>query len=119
MQHRAVFLFDEKGNMIQEKRYDTKGNLIARSIITIDENSRALRTEEETRLGKTSSEFTYDEQGNNILLEEKNTNGDIIARIERQFDENARVVSTEVMMEAAMNRPGQHYTLRYAYGFWE
>jgi hypothetical protein len=52
-------------------------------------------------------------------LEEKNTNGDIIARIERQFDENNRVVSTEVMMEAAMNRPGQHYTLRYAYGFWE
>lgn len=119
MQHRAVFIFDENGNMIQEKRYDTKGNLIARSIITIDENSRALRTEEETRLGKTSSEFTYDEQGNNILLEEKNTNGDIIARIDRQFDENNRVVSTEVMMEAAMNRPGQHYTLRYAYGFWE
>lgn len=117
--NRAVFLFDENGNIIQEKRYDTKGNLIARSTITIDDNNRVSSTEEETILGKTRSDFSYDEHGNNILLEEKSADGETITTIKRQFDTTGRVVGTEVIMEAAMNRPGQHYTLRYAYGFWE
>ena len=118
-QHRSVFIFDEKGNLVQEKRYNTKGNLIARTTVTLDDNNRISATEEETMLGKTRSEFSYDERGNNVLLEEKAADGEAITTIERQFDANGRVIGTEVVMKAAMNRPGQHYTLRYAYGFWE
>jgi antitoxin component YwqK of YwqJK toxin-antitoxin module len=114
---KIVTLFDDAGNLIQEKRYDAKGNLVARSTFTIGENNLPAQTEEETIMGKTISLFTYDDKGNNILVEEKTSEGEAIASINRQYDEAGQIISTEVHMEPALNRPGQHYSLTYKYAF--
>lgn len=115
---RTVFIFNESGILIQEKRYDSKGNLIARSTVTPGENNLPAFTEEETVLGKTTTEFTYDEKGNNILLLEKDTDGKILTTISRSYDEAGNAISTEVLIEPALNRPGQHYRLRYNYEYY-
>ncbi len=115
---KIVTLFDDAGNLIQEKRYDGKGNLVARSTSTIGDNNLIAQTEEETIVGKTISLFTYDEKGNNIKVEEKTSEGEDIASISRQYDEAGQIVSTEVHMEPALNRPGQHYSLTYKYEYY-
>lgn len=115
---RIVTLFDETGNLIQEKRYDAKGNLVARSTSMIGENNLPVQTEEETIMGKTISVFTYDEKGNNIKLEEKTSDDEAIGSISRQYNESGQIILTEVHMEPALNRPGQHYLLTYKYEFY-
>jgi antitoxin component YwqK of YwqJK toxin-antitoxin module len=114
---RIVTLFDEAGNLVQERRYDTKGNLVARSTSIIGENKLPTQTEEETVMGKTISIFTYDGKGNNIKLEEKTGDDEAIGSISRQYNEAGQIVSTEVHMEPTLNRPGQHYSLTYKYEF--
>lgn len=115
---RTVFIFSESGILIQEKRYDSRGNLVARSTVTPGENNLPAFTEEETVMGKTTTEFTYDEKGNNILLLEKDTDGKILTTISRSYDEAGNAISTEVLTEPALNRPGQHYRLRYDYEYY-
>lgn len=115
---RIVTLFDETGNLIQEKRYDAKGNLVARSTSMIGENNLPVQTEEETIMGKTISVFTYDEKGNNIKLEEKTSDDEAIGSISRQYNESGQIILTEVHMEPTLNRPGQHYLLTYKYEFY-
>lgn len=116
---RLVSLFDEKGNLVQEKRYDSRGNLLARVTTVLGDNDRPAQTEEETIMGKTISVFGWDEHGNNIKLTEQTPEGEEIAVIDRTFDETGRIIATGVKMEPALNRPGQHYNLRYAYSFYE
>ncbi|MBW6490504.1 MAG: hypothetical protein K0B15_04835 [Lentimicrobium sp.] len=118
-QSRLVSLYDEKGNMVQEKRYDARGNLRVRITTAMGDNNHPAQTEEETILGKTISVFGWDEHGNNTKLTEQTAEGEVISVIERNYDESGLVQATEVKMEPALNRPGQHYTLRYAYSFYD
>ena len=113
-----VSLFDEAGNLVQEKHYDRKGNLVSRSTTIIGDNKLPAQTENENTMGKTISVFTYDEKGNNIKLEEQTAEGEVFAKIDRQFDEAGRTIGTIVHMEPELNRPGQHYTLAYKYEYY-
>lgn len=113
-----VSFFDETGHLVQEKHYDRKGNLVSRSTTIIGDNDLPAQTENETTMGKSISVFTYDEKGNNIKLEEKTSEGEVFATIDRQFDESGRVIGAKVEMAPELNRPGQHYVLKYKYEFY-
>jgi len=112
---RLVTLYDEEGKMSAEKRYDARGNLVSRQLLTQGENGQTSLIEEETVAGKTLIKLHYDEAGNNILHEETTSDGDFITRIERRFDSEGRILELEVSMENTPSRPGQHYHLRYEY----
>ena len=113
-----VTLFDEAGNLVQEKHYDRKGNLVSRSTTIIGENKLPAQTENENTMGKTISMFTYDEKGNNIKLEEKTSEGEVFATIDRNYDEAGRVESARINMAPELNRPGQNYILSYKYEYY-
>lgn len=114
-----VTLFDETGNLVQEKQYDRKGNLVSRSTTIIGENNLPAQTENENTMGKTISVFSYDEKGNNIKLEEKTSEGDVYATIDRLYDDAGHITGARVHMEPELNRPGQHYILAYKYEFYD
>jgi hypothetical protein len=116
---KLVSVMDEAGNIVLEKRYDTRGNLIARNTITIGENGRPALMEEETVRGKSVVHLEYDGQGNNVLYREETADGNLLTLITRTFDTEGRNTGSEVKTEPQAQRPGQHYHLRYEYNFYE
>jgi hypothetical protein len=116
---KLVSVMDEAGNIVLEKRYDTRGNLIARNTITIGENGRPALMEEETVRGKSVVHLEYDGQGNNVLYREETADGNLLTLITRTFDTEGRNTGSEVKTEPQAQRPGQHYRLRYEYNFYE
>jgi len=116
---RMVTLYDESGKMSAEKRYDARGRLVSRQLLTQDENGLTSVIEEETVTGKTIIRLTYDEAGNNILHEETTEEGEPLTTIHRSFDTENRISSVEVRTENTRTRSGQHYQLRYEYQFFD
>lgn len=116
---RLVTLYDEEGKMSAEKRYDARGRLVSRQLLTQDENGHTSVIEEETVTGKTIIRLSYDEAGNNILHEETTEDGIPLTTIHRSFDEEQRITEVEVRVENTPSRSGQHYRLRYEYRFFE
>lgn len=112
---RIVTEFDEAGNVTLEKRYDHRGNLIARSITTTGEGGRPAKIEEETVRGKTIATLEYDEKGNNTRYKEEDEAGNELTEITRTFDADGRNRISEVKSEPMQFAPGQHYRLRYEY----
>ncbi|MCO5264405.1 MAG: hypothetical protein M9948_00735 [Lentimicrobium sp.] len=116
---RLVTLYDDEGVISTEKRYDARGRLVSRQIITQGENGHTARIEEETVAGKTITTLEYDDAGNNTVHEETAEDGTRLTRIERQFNADGRLTGSEVWMENTLRRPGQHYQLRYEYTYFE
>lgn len=116
---RMVTLYDEEGKISAEKRYDGRGRLVSRQLLTQDDNGHTSVIEEETVTGKTIIRLEYDAAGNNIVHEETTAEGLPITRIERTFDEENRIAGVEVRVENLPSRPGQHYRLRYEYSYFE
>lgn len=112
-----VSVFDEQGRLITEKRYDSKKRLVARTIITYNEEGKPLQYEEENSRGKKITKMEYDAAGNNILQEETNYNGDFLNSTERTFDEDGQLLTVEIIIEPSLYQPGQHYKLEYNYEF--
>lgn len=113
----SVFIFDEQGRLMTEKHYDSKERLVARTIITYNEDGKPLQYEEENVRGKKITKMEYDDAGNNILQEETNYNGDFLNSTERTFDENGQLLTVEIIIEPSLYQPGQHYKLEYNYEF--
>ncbi len=118
-QTRNVNLYDEEGRLETEKRYNSKGQLIARNTYTYDEKGNATEITEETVTGTSLIKMQHDDKGNPVLQEEYDKEGSLITRIERTYDEEGRQLSTEVRMESTAQRFGQHYRLRFDYLFSE
>jgi len=116
---RQVTVYNPDGKVEAEKRYDSRGRLVARSIYFFDENGNNTVIEEESVRGKSIVNLQYDESGNNVVQEETGPEGTIAARIERSWDTGNRPVTTEVRIENSGQRLGQHYRLRYEYLFFE
>jgi len=116
---RLVTLFDENGNIEAEKRYDSQGRLVARSIYTFDENGNNTLIEEENVNGKTTIRLQHDEAGNTILQEELDDENNVVAAIHRDYNTDGQPHLTEVRMENTAQRMGQHYRLRYEYVFFD
>ena len=76
---KLVSVMDEAGHIVLEKRYDTRGNLIARNTITIGENGHPAKIEEETVRGKSIVHLEYDGQGNNVLYREESGDGSLLS----------------------------------------
>ena len=118
-QTRLVTQYDEEGNISAEKRYDARGRLVSRQVLTQGENGRTALIEEETVTGKTLIKLEYDDAGNNILHQETTADGEPLTLIQRSFDQEGQIMNVEVRMENLPNRPGQHYRLRYAYSYYD
>lgn len=117
---KTVSVMDEEGRLIAEKRYDLRGNLIARTLITLGENGHpATMVEESSARPKTVIHFEYDSNGNNTLYREETEDGSILSLITREFDEDGRNSASEVRIEPQQQRPGQHYRLRYEYSYFD
>lgn len=117
---KTVSVMDEEGRLIAEKRYDLRGNLIARTLITLGENGHpATMVEESSARPKTVIHFEYDSNGNNTLYREETEDGSILSLITREFDEDGRNTASEVRIEPQQQRPGQHYRLRYEYSYFD
>lgn len=114
---KTVSLYNEDGRLNIEKRYDGKGNLIARTIIEYDENNRPGLYEEENVRGKKLTSLKYDDAGNNILQEERDQNGELLSSVKREFDNEGRQLSAEVVMQPNLYQAGFHYELKYLYEF--
>jgi len=117
LESKMVTIFNDKGHVETEKRYDVRGRLVARNTYTYDEQGNALNIEEESVNGKTLMKFSYDEHGNNVLQEEFDAQGELISMVKRNYGENNRQTDTEVRIELTPVRGGQHYRLRYDYKF--
>jgi hypothetical protein len=114
---KVVSIFNEKGNLTVEKRYDNKGRLVARTTVHYHENDKPHIFEEENVRGKKVTTLEYDEAGNNITREENDQNGQRVSYVERTFDESGNMLSAEVIMEPSLNNQGQHYKLEYKYEY--
>jgi hypothetical protein len=114
---KIVSVFNEKGNLIAEKRYDNKGRLIARTIVEYLDNDKPFKYEEENVRGKRVTTLQYDAAGNNTTREEVDQNGDRISYVERTFDESGNMLSADVLVEPSLQYPGQHYKLEYKYEY--
>lgn len=118
-QTRNINLYDEEGRLETEKRYNSKGQLIARNTYSYDEKGYVTEITEETVTGTSLIRMQHDEKGNPVLQEEFDKEGNLITHIERTYDEDGRQLSTEVRMESTPQRFGQHYRLRFEYLFSE
>lgn len=114
---KTVSIFNEKGNLTVEKRYDNKGRLVARTTVQYLENGKPHLFEEENVRGKKVTTLEYDEAGNNITREENDQDGQRLSYVERTFDESGNMLSAEIVMEPSLQTPGQHYRLEYKYEY--
>ncbi len=114
---KTVSIFNEKGNLTIEKRYDNKERLVARTTVHYLENNKPHIFEEETVRGKKITTLEYDEAGNNITREENDQHGQRISYVERTFDDSGNMLTAEIVMEPTLQNPGQHYRLEYKYEY--
>lgn len=114
---KTVSIFNEKGNLTVEKRYDNKGRLVARTTVQYLENGKPQIFEEENVRGRKVTTLEYDEAGNNITREENDQDGQRVSYVERTFDSSGNMLTTEIVMEPSLQTPGQHYRLEYKYEF--
>lgn len=112
---KTVYFFDTEGRLTTEKKYDSKGRLVARTIVNYNEVGKPVSFEEEsTRIAKITA-LEYDEKGNNITQVETDKEGNRISSVERSFDEEGRLASVEITMEPSLYQSAQHYRLEYQY----
>jgi hypothetical protein len=114
---KTISLYDEDGRLYVEKRYNGKGNLIARTTIEYDEYNRPGLYEEENVRGKKLTSLKYDEAGNNILQEERAGDGELLSSVKREYDSEGRQIFAEVVMQPTLYQAGLHYKLKYLYEF--
>lgn len=114
---KTVSVMDEQERLIAEKKYDAKGRLVARNIITYNEDGKAIQIEEENTRGKKIVTMEYDEAGNNTFQQETDFDGSPSGHIERTFDKDGHVLEMVVVSEPSVYQPGQNYRLEYIYEF--
>ncbi|MDD2527158.1 MAG: hypothetical protein RBS33_07120 [Lentimicrobium sp.] len=117
-QMRIVNVLDEAGNVILEKRYDTRGNLVMRSRSEVNEQGLPESIEEENAYGKTITLLAYDDKGRNIRLQEVTETGLVLNHIERTFNDQGLLLTLTNKTEPTALRAGSYYRIRNEYEFY-
>lgn len=112
---KTVYFFDTEGKLTTEKKYDTRGRLVARTNIAYNESGKPISFDEESTRGVKRTKLEYDEKGNNTLQLETDQDGNKLSSVERTFDEEGRLAAVEITMEPSMYQSVQHYKLEYRY----
>lgn len=107
--------YDEMGHRVKETRFDSRERLIERNIYEVDANGRTVKTVEENRQRKNTTEISYDAAGNVTYQRETDLNGDLNHEIFRSYDEQGN--PTMVTVEAIQKNSGEKraYSLIYLY----
>lgn len=116
-QTRIVNVLDEVGNIVLEKRYDPKGNLVMRSRSEINDKGLPESIEEESVYGKTITLLVYDDKNRNIRLREVTESGLVLNQIERTFNDEGQLLTLINKTEPTALRPGSHYRIRNEYEY--
>jgi antitoxin component YwqK of YwqJK toxin-antitoxin module len=90
--------FNAKGQRIEEFRYDSRNKPVEHNVWEEDENGRIVRTVEENRLRKNTSEYTYDDHGRVIYQKETDLKGELNHEIYRYYDADGEPLKTTVEM---------------------
>jgi antitoxin component YwqK of YwqJK toxin-antitoxin module len=96
----SLITYDEKGNKIEELRYDYKGSLAEKMVFSRDDKGRQVKISYKPD-GKMESKwvFTFDDKGKLTGGTAYNPDGTVKLKMERIFDASGRLI------EASMHNP--------------
>ncbi|MCD4772480.1 MAG: hypothetical protein K8R41_03740 [Bacteroidales bacterium] len=116
---RIVNEYDESGNRNISLKYNSRKQLIQKSIFSFNEKNRIIKIIEETPQGITTTHLKYDHHENVIFQEELNANNETISRIEREFDNDGNIIQSNASIDMHGMGMNQNYILKYEYEFFE
>jgi antitoxin component YwqK of YwqJK toxin-antitoxin module len=96
--------YNAAGHRVQERRFNSRDQLIERNIYEEDGNGRVVRIIEENKQRKNTTEFEFDERGNLIHQAETDLNGDLNHEVFRQYSDDGELLITTV--EAVVKASG-------------
>ncbi len=96
--------FNSAGHREQERRFNSRDQLIERNIYEEDGNGRVIRITEENKQRKNTTEFEFDEKGNLVRQVETDLNGDLNHEVFRQYSDDGELMMTTV--EAVVKASG-------------
>ena len=96
--------FNAAGHREQERRFNSRDQLIERNIYEEDGNGRVIRIVEENKQRKNTTEFEFDERGYLIRQVETDLNGDLNHEVFRQYSDDGELMMTTV--EAVVKASG-------------
>jgi YD repeat-containing protein len=111
--------FNAKGQRIEEFRYDSRNKPVEHNVWEEDENGRIVKTVEENRLRKNTSEYTYDDQGRVIYQKETDLKGELNHEIYRYYDADGEPLKTTVEMIMKPLGDRRAYSLVYKREYFE
>ncbi len=117
--YRILNVYDEKGNLVEMKRYDNDDQLVEKTSFTLDHKNRIISTADETPEGAKQIEMRYDENDNLIFQEEKDAAGNISHTVNRTFNEDGKVVEVDAFVNLKGMGVDQRYLLRYEYEYFK
>jgi len=110
--------YDEKGVREKTLKYNSKNQLIEKTIYTTDETDKVIEIYEEDVRSVKKTCFTHDDKNNVVKQEEFNKNDELILSIERTFNEEGTLLEALVYIQDPSENIRSMYASKYEYEFY-
>jgi antitoxin component YwqK of YwqJK toxin-antitoxin module len=105
--------YNAAGLREQERRYNSRDQLIERNVYEEDDKGRIVRVIEENKQRKNTTEFEFDDQGNIIHQVETDMNGELNHEVFRQYSPDGELLITTVETVVKASGAVRAYSMVY------
>lgn len=116
---RFVNRFDENGRIIKILKYNTKGELLAKTEYFYNTKDNLEKMVEEFPGGKNTSHMFYDDNNNLIRQTETNQKGGVINEVNRKYNTDNDIVESFVEINQGNSGITTRYLLSYEYTYFD
>ncbi|NLF43100.1 MAG: hypothetical protein GX587_10425 [Bacteroidales bacterium] len=114
---KKTYEYDNEGHQLENQTFNKKDDLIERAVFFYNEKGNLTEVIEENQKGKNHTFMEYDEKGNLLYQEEKNSDDILKGRVERTYNEDNLVVESHVYSHHYGLGPDINYLISYTYEF--
>jgi hypothetical protein len=112
---KRAYLYNEKGQKLNEELYNERGKLVESVTYTLDQEGRLTAATTEGFQKNSITRVFYDENGNNTGQEQTNSVGEQMVLVEHSWDKEQNLVSSTVFVDGRGITMSQNYELNYEY----
>lgn len=112
---RIVNEYYPSGSRRETRTYDPNNKLVAKVVLTENEEGKLIEVVEETHQKKNSIRFQYDGAGNIISQEEYDRQGELVGSVNREYDSQNNLLSSRFFVNRQAKGSSRNYSLRQEY----
>ncbi len=116
---RKVSTFSKSNLKLSEKVYGEEGDLLESVVYHYDKSGKLISSEFESPQKCSTTVYRYEEGGTQLGQEETDEDGNQVLWVEHTYDEQKNRIRSTVFANGGTLSSSQHYELRYEYEWYE